>query len=675
MVDKVLFITLSNIGDCILSLPVLDTLREEFPQAKVTVMVGPRAKEIFEANPYIHKLIIYDKYMPLRQKVELFFRLKEERFDLVVDLRNTLYGALLPARFRTSPFLRIPHNIRHMKERNLYRLCRALKMRPFSVYATVNKSLFVSQQDKEYINRLLEKNNIQPQDKIIIISAIARGANRRWGKENFVRLSEGLSRDYKVILVGTESDKPVTQYIHNNCLGEIFDFAGLTNLTQLACLIQRASLVVVCDTGVSHLVSYLDVPLLVLVGGGDEKKYGPWSKKNTAVVSRELFCRPCEEAQCRFGTVDCMRLIKAEDVLKQARRILIPSIEHLAPSTEYKRILVLRTDRIGDVLLSTPVIKTLRDSYPNVYITVMVSPHAKDIVDGNPCLDEVIIYDKEGKHKSWLGSLKFSRKLKKKRFDLALILHPTNRAHLVTFFAGIRRRVGYDRKLGFLLTDKIKHTKQFGEKNESEYTLDLVRYLGIEPQEKKLFMPVKAESEAWVEELFKEEGIKKGDKLLALHPGASCPSKIWPNDRFAEVADRLNEIHGFKVLVISGPKDLALAESVIKHMQSPSINLAGKTSVSQLASVLKRCSLFISNDSGPVHIAVAVGTPVISIFGRNQKGLSPLRWGPIGKKDKVLHKEVGCIECLAHNCTKKFACLSAITADDVVAAADEILKS
>ncbi|MDP3732673.1 MAG: lipopolysaccharide heptosyltransferase II [Candidatus Omnitrophota bacterium] len=672
MVNKILFITLSNIGDVILTLPVLDALRERFPQSKVTVMVGPRAKEIFAANPYIHKLIIYDKYMSLRKKIKLFFILKKEGFDLVVDLRNTLYGALLPARFRTSAFLQIPSNIRHMKERNLYRLCRALKMRPSTVYTTTNKSLFISQQDKDYTNHLLEKSNINSKDNIVIIAAVAKGAARRWKKENFVRLCEGLNGDYKVILTGTESDKPVTQYIRNNCLGEIFDFAGLTNLTQLAYLMQRSSLLVACDTGVLHLASYLDVSVLALFGASDDKKYGPWSKKNTAVVSRELFCRPCEEAQCRFGNVDCMRLIKAEDALKQARRILIPNTEHRTPNTEYKRILIVRTDRIGDALLSTPVIKALRDSYPNAYIAAMVSPYAKDIVDGNPYLDGVIIYDKDGKHKSWRRSLKFSQNLKKKRFDLALVLHPTNRVHLVTFFAGIRRRIGYDRKLGFLLTDRIKHTKHLGQKHELEYALDLVRYLGIEPQDNALLMPIKPESERWVEELFKEEGIEKADRLLAIHPGASCPSKIWPNKRFADVADRFIAKYSFKALVLAGPKDIKLAQNVITHMRHPAINLAGKTSVSQLASILKRCALFISNDSGPVHIAVAVATPVISIFGRAQAGLSPKRWGPLGTKDRILHKEAGCIECLAHNCVKEFACLKAITVDDVVKAAESM---
>lgn len=118
---------------------------------------------------------------------------------------------------------------------------------------------------------------------------------------------------------------------------------------------------------------------------------------------------------------------------------------------------------------------------------------------------------------------------------------------------------------------------------------------------------------------------------------------------------------------------MSLAENVLKKMIHPAINLGGRASLTQLISITKRATIFISNDSGPVHIASALGIPVISIFGRNQKGLSPKRWGPIGEKSRVLHKETGCIQCLAHNCIKEFSCLKAITVADVLAAARDIL--
>ena len=164
-----------------------------------------------------------------------------------------------------------------------------------------------------------------------------------------------------------------------------------------------------------------------------------------------------------------------------------------------KRILVIRTDRIGDVILSTPLIKALRKNFPRSFIAVMVRPYARDIVLGNPYLNETIIYDKYGAQRPFWKSIKFAWDLKKKKFDLALILHPTNRAHLVTFLAGIKKRIGFDRKMGFLLTDKIEHRKQEGQKHELEYTLDVIRRLGIEPEDKDLFMPIRKDSEMYIE--------------------------------------------------------------------------------------------------------------------------------------------------------------------------------
>ncbi|OGX18824.1 MAG: lipopolysaccharide heptosyltransferase II, partial [Omnitrophica WOR_2 bacterium RBG_13_44_8b] len=480
-------------------------------------------------------------------------------------------------------------------------------------------------------------------------------------------------------------DIPVNKYIAEH-LEKIIDLTAGTTIQELSFLIKKASCVITNDSAVLHIASYINTPTVAIFGPTNEAKYGPWSEIN-AIVKRDLVCRPCEKAQCGPGTLKCMQLIKVEDVLKAIRNTLAAgrglSLDsarnalrpQAAGSRElYKRILIVRTDKIGDVLLSTPVIKALRENYPNAYIAMMVCPYTKDIVEDNPYLDEVIIYDKDGKHKKWRRSLKFARNLAKIRFDLALILHPTNRVHLVTFLAGIPRRIGYDRKLGFLLTHRIKHTKQLGEKHESQYCLDLLKYIGIESQDSNLLMPIKQPSQDWVDELFKQQGIKDSDRLLAIHPGASCPSRIWPNQRFAGVADRLIKKYGFKVFLIAGPKEIALVENLMKNMRNTAVNLAGKTSLSQAASLLKRCQLFISNDSGPVHMAVALGVPVISISGRNQKGLSPKRWGPLGKKDRVLHKEVGCVKCLAHNCRREFACLKAITIDEVIEAADSILR-
>ena len=320
MIKKILFITLSNFGDVILTLPVLDTLRTNYPDASITVMVGPRASEIFKSNPYIHNLIIYNKYARLREKTQLFFQLKKERFDIVIDLRNTLFGALLPARFRTSPFLYMPSRLRHMKERNLYRLRHALRYkRPLA--GIKRKSIQISQADEKYIDALLQKNSIADSNKIIIVSPATGGRTRRWKKEKFTQLCSSLAKHYSVILIGRKSDQALTQYIQANCAGKVFDFAGLTNLAQLSFLLKRTSLVVVCDTGILHLASYLDIPIVGMFGPSDEQRYGPWSSR-CKVITAAVPCRPCRNPDCKFKTVECMREISVNKVLDSISRLV-----------------------------------------------------------------------------------------------------------------------------------------------------------------------------------------------------------------------------------------------------------------------------------------------------------------------------------------------------------------
>ncbi len=671
-INKILFITLSNIGDAILTLPALDLVLHCFPRAEITVLVGPRPKEIFQQNSAF-ETIVYDKHSSLRQKIGLFHQLKLRNFDLVVDLRNTAFGRMLPVKYKI--FSQKAHS-RHMKDKHLSGLLKFFG-KVIDLELVKKKSLEVNPGIRASISELLRKNNILDTEPLVIISAGARSHIKRWHEEGFAQVCRGLIEELgaKIVLVGDRDDVVICQRIKKEIGDKALDLSGKTTIVELAALLERSRLLITNDSAVLHLAGYLNVPTLAIFGPTDENKYGPWSR-TAAIVKKDIFCRPCQRAQCRFWTLDCMKLIKAQDVLSAAKKILLaPFLPSCSKEHKIKRILICRTDRIGDVLLSTAVIKALRDAYPHAYIAMVVSPQAKEIVEGNPYLDSVFIFDKKAAQRGFFGTRRFAQELKKRRFDLSIILHPTNRMHLVTFLAGIPRRIGYDKKLSFLLTDRIKHTKHLGEKHEMEYALDMVRYLGIEPKEKNLYMPLKKESEIWADNLLKEHCLTGENRLIVIHPTASCPSKIWPAERFAQVANQLILRYKAKIAIISAEKDNPLVKAVIEDIRSLVIDLSGQTSLSQLASLLKRAKLFISNDSGPVHIASAVGTPVISIFGRNQKGLGPQRWGPVGLKDRFLHKPAGCIECLAHNCVKDFACLKAITVEDVVKVAAELLES
>ncbi|MEA3306033.1 MAG: glycosyltransferase family 9 protein [Candidatus Omnitrophota bacterium] len=338
-----------------------------------------------------------------------------------------------------------------------------------------------------------------------------------------------------------------------------------------------------------------------------------------------------------------------------------------------KRILLIRTDRLGDVVLSTPAVKALREAYPGSYIAFMVRPYTKDIVEGNPYLDEVIIYDKYGIQRGFLATLLFALKLRKKKFDTAIVLHPTNRAHIIAFMAGIHRRIGFNKKLPFLLTDAIRDEKYLGQKHELEYTLDILKNIGVEVRDKNLYVRVKKKDEDSIASKLAENGVSSSDLLIAVHPGASCSSKRWPAERFASLIDKIKGNYDVCIILISGPEDVCRIAKLEKEIKSDIINLSGRTSVGEITALLKRCKLFISNDSGPVHIAAAVGTANIVIFGRKQPGLGPRRWGPRGEGDITLHEDAGCGICLAHNCKNGFKCLEAITVDEVFAAVKEML--
>ncbi|MBI3615070.1 MAG: glycosyltransferase family 9 protein [Candidatus Omnitrophica bacterium] len=337
------------------------------------------------------------------------------------------------------------------------------------------------------------------------------------------------------------------------------------------------------------------------------------------------------------------------------------------------RILIVRTDRIGDVILSTPVIRALRAAFPDAYLGMMVRPANRELIEGNPDLDAVILFDKDGPQKSGRGTLRFAGELRKHRFDTALILHSTNRVILLAWLAGIRRRIGYARRLRWLLTDPVPYIKREGDRHELEYNLDLLRRIGVESKERTLSVPVRPEQEQKVGIFLEAHGISNGSgSLIAVHPGASCPSKRWPADRFAQVADGLAGRYQARIIVVTGPEEVQFGEQVVGRMAHPALRALGTLSLGEMGALLKRARCLVSNDSGPVHLACAVGTPVVSIFGRWGGGLSPTRWGPTGPKSIALHHDVGCRPCLAHRCPIGFICLEAVTVEEVLAAVGHV---
>jgi heptosyltransferase-2 len=303
---------------------------------------------------------------------------------------------------------------------------------------------------------------------------------------------------------------------------------------------------------------------------------------------------------------------------------------------DIKRILLIRTDRFGEFILNTPIIRAIKEKLPLGYLCIMVNPSVREIAEGNPYINEIMIYDEKRMH-GFFKSLKLIFEIKKKKFDLVIILNPKKKFNVITFLTGIPVRLGYNRKWGFLLTHKIEDRKSSGQKHEVEYNLDLVRRIGIDTQDKSLFISVDKEDEQFIDSLLKDLGIINTDLLIALHPWTSDPVKQWSIEDFSRLAQRLSKELSCKVIIIGGKEEID--KSINFCQGNPDlINLTGKLTLRLSAALLNKCRLLISNDSGPVHLACAVGTPVIALFRSDIAGKSARRWGPWGEEHIVIEK-------------------------------------
>ena len=297
---------------------------------------------------------------------------------------------------------------------------------------------------------------------------------------------------------------------------------------------------------------------------------------------------------------------------------------------EIRNILVVRNDRFGEFLLNMPALRALRETFVNATVIVVADPYVRELAEAVPFIDEVIEWGRE-RH-SLFEKLRLISLLKRKKIDIAVMLNPSREFNVFTWMAGIPVRVGYDRKWGFLLTRKIKDKKYLGQKHEIEYNLELVGLLGARTGDRTLSLKIGEEGINALQEL------EKSESLVALHPWTSDPVKQWPRENFLRLARKMRDELNTEVVIIGGKAELESEREFHNRLASDIINLTGKTSLKGLAGLLKKCKLLISGDSGPVHLACAVATPVIAIFRSDIPGKSAKRWGPCSPGSAVVEK-------------------------------------
>ena len=333
------------------------------------------------------------------------------------------------------------------------------------------------------------------------------------------------------------------------------------------------------------------------------------------------------------------------------------------------RILVIKLRYVGDVLLATPVLSRLRESFPKAHLAMLVNPGTEDVVRDHPALDEMLVLARGGLIRQW----RFVQDLRRRRFDLVIDLTDGDRSALLSWLCGAPVRLGYNsegRWRGVLYTQVVA-ADRFS-MHTVRYHLKSLEGLGLAGPPPAPILTVAPEARQEADRLLREAGVDEARPFVCLHPGARWWFKAWPAERYAALADLLQIEAPAQALFLGGDQERSIERRIADGMKTPFRSLIGKTSLRTLAAVLERAALMVSNDNGPMHMAAALGVPVIGLFGPSD----PAVWGPWGDGHRTFYKGLDCRACFHPDCFRgEQNCMRQIKLEEVWNAVSQTLDA
>ncbi|MFO7986119.1 MAG: lipopolysaccharide heptosyltransferase II [Desulfatiglandaceae bacterium] len=328
------------------------------------------------------------------------------------------------------------------------------------------------------------------------------------------------------------------------------------------------------------------------------------------------------------------------------------------------RILIRATNWVGDAVMTLPALEAVRKNFPLSDITVMAKPWVAPIFEGHPAVNGLVLYKKEeGMFRRGKSVIRTVGMIRRRRFDLAILFQNAFEAALLVFLGGVPFRLGYDRDgRGLLLTHGVTPGGAVLGVHQVGYYLGLLRSMGWEAESRD---PVLYIPETWKPKalhILRSKGIASDAFVLGLAPGAVFgKAKRWGPERFAEIGDRAVENWGASVLIFGSDKERKICQAVMNGMSHTAVDLCGETALSDAIVLIDQCGFFLSNDSGLMHVAAALGIPTVGIFGSTD----PVATGPRGTKSVVVRHELSCAPCLKPECDRNYECMQGITVTKV----------
>ena len=336
--------------------------------------------------------------------------------------------------------------------------------------------------------------------------------------------------------------------------------------------------------------------------------------------------------------------------------------------TAPRKILIVRTDRIGDVVLTLPIAHLIKKKYPGSELFFMVRDYTSTLVENHKFVDGFLIYDEE---KSFSAQL---NEIKKYDFDSAVVVHPSLRIALLIFFAKIKTRIGTGfRWYSFLLNRKLYEHRKHGTKHELVHNAELLKFFGIEEkideESVEFGITVSKKASRKIEELFRESKIDTSRPLVVIHPGSGGSAVDFPVDGFKELVSYLSELN-VELILTGTKKEYKICEEISSLKTK---NFAGKFDLEELIALINKSDILIANSTGPLHIAAALGKFVVGFYPKFPAA-SPIRWGPFTNRKLVFTPALDCANCTRKQCEEK-NCMKSISAEDVFKKLKNIIYS
>ncbi len=340
--------------------------------------------------------------------------------------------------------------------------------------------------------------------------------------------------------------------------------------------------------------------------------------------------------------------------------------------TNHKNILIVRTDRIGDVVLTLPLAQIIKKHYPDSRIAFLLRDYTKSLAEGNPFIDEVITL------KVANGKLKFTENIKQLRnkYDTCIIVSPVFTIALILFFSKIKTRVGTGyRWYSFLFNKKIFEHRKYGEKHELEYNVRMLKQLQIDEEIDEnsvaFNLHISHESEQSAVKFLSDLSISHGEKIIICHPGSGGSAVDLPTNKFKELVNKLAHNLGITVLITGSSSEVELCSQLVVNEKT--INIAGKIKLEILAAIINKSEMVLANSTGPIHIAAALGKKVIGFYPKIA-ACSPKRWGPYTNKKIIFTPKLDCSNCTRKQC-EELDCMNSIDIDEVFTSIKILLDS